>query len=630
MSDKKTENITSGIASNISYENNLGLDKIKEIDTLKARLNSLIDKSEDNYQTNYESKFNYYDNLYEGRREKPEGMADWRSNLVIQLPFNAVQDEMPGTLDGLIGDGDYFSFEPRPGKEHMKVKGEAWADLVRYFYDKAGFFSKVHDSVLSAKKSGIGYVKQTWKGEIKEREKFVEAEDDKGAPTVGMEKTESLEAGLCLEVLDVNRVFLDPDAESWEEINKYGYVCEYTWITREVINEMQGKVGANKAEINAFMEMAEDKETYERYKLFCIYTAKEAYWLTGYDSATYLVRRLKNPYDHGNIPIYHTLKFKRQGYIIGSGIIEKIADMAEAASGWLNLMFDNAVIAINKVVAIKRDTTIDPVLQSLEPGSAPQFDDPQKDVNVLDFGDINPSFFQILENFLGLAQRVSGSSSGITTVEGANKVNNRTATGASIIAYSEAQQTSLEVKINRDSFLKPIIRDGIDLIKQYITQEQVDRILPPEKAALILVEDDKDVFWDNFDFIIKGETGYVGKQKEIEKLGSVLQVIPAVEQMAAAVPGFNKDMYYKLIFGALGVPKEIMATAPQETKVNEKDYSPQEMEKINMFVSQTGIPLEVVMAGLNEGMTFEQIAQEAQNAMAQSGQAGVSVPQQQV
>lgn len=623
MSDRKTENITSGIAANITSEDTKNLENISDVDTLKSRLNNLIDKAELHYQENYQKKFDYFENLYEGRREKTEGMAEWRSNLVIQLPFNAVQDEMPSTMDGLIGDGGYFSFEPRPGKEYMRLKGEAWADLVQYFYDKAGFFLKTYDAILSAKKYGIGFVKQTWKSEVRKKETYAEVENEKGEPTVGIKKDEELDAGLCLEVLDANRVFLDPEAETWEELNKYGYVCEYSWVTREVIKDMRDKVGANKSEIDAFMDMAENREAYERYKLFCVYTSKEAYWLTGSEDGTYLIRRLKNPYAHGNIPIYHTLKFKRDGQIIGAGVVEKIADMAEGANNWINLMLDNAVIAINKVVAVKKGSNIDPVLQSLEPGSAPQFDDPQRDVNVLNFGDINPSSFNILENFLGLAQRISGSSAGITTVEGANKVNNRTATGASIIAYTEAQQTSLEVKINRESYLKPILRDGIDLIKQYITQKQVNRILPPEKAALILVDEDRDTFWDDFNFVIKGESGFVGRQREMEKLNVVLQVIQSVEQVAAMVPNFNKEAYYKLFFSALGVPNEIIKSAPPETKVNVNDFTPQEMEKINMFVQQTGIPLETVMEGLNQGMTFAQIAQEAQNAMVKPGQTGI-------
>lgn len=629
--DKQEENISGIQVDQTAPEHNLSLDKIKSIDVLKTRLKSLIDKAEDNYIENYESKWAYFENDYNAVREKPEGMDVWRSNSHLNLPFNAVQDEMPQTLDGLIGDGDFFAFNPRPGKEHLKLKGEAWSDLVRYFYDKANFFSKTHDTMLNAKKFGIGYIKQTWYGETKEVSNYAESETKSGEPVVAEKNEKKFEQGLKLEVLDVNRVFPDPDAESMEELNECGYLPEYAWVTRDVVEGFKGKIGANVKEINAFMDMADEKDPYERYKLFCIYTAKEVYWLTGNDDISYLIRKLKNPYDHGRVPVYTMLKFKRPGYIIGTGVIEKLADISNATNDWFNLMLDNAVIAINKVVAVKKDTSIDPVMQNIQPGSMPQFDNPREDAFVLPLGDINPSSFPILESLLGLAKNISGSSLANTSPQKVSDAANMTATVGSIMAYGESQKTSLEVKINRDSYLKPLLRDGVDLIKQYITDELVKKILPPEKAVLIDTEEDKSRFWDDFDFIIKGETGYIGQQKEAEKLTNTLKIIPAIEQVAAAVPDFQKDVFYSQLFRVMGVSKDIMKFAPQSTKLTLQDYTPQEQEQLNKISQAINIPVDMIISMLNEGMTLEQIvakAQEAKNGLSQPN--GVQQAQQPV
>jgi hypothetical protein len=624
LSDKQIDNASIS-SPGLNNQSNLDLTSVKDIDELRSRLCTYIDTAENFYATEYQDKWNYFDNLYNGVRNKPEDTDPWRSNIACQIPFQSVQDELPKSLDGLIGDGDFFTFQPRPGKEHKKNKALAYADLVRYYYDKADFFSKTHDAMLSSKKLGIGWVKQTWHGDIDYKETYKE-KDGK----LVEERTEKLESGILLEVIDPNRAFPDPDAESMEEINKCGYFVEYTWVTRDFVDDMKEKVGAITKEINAFMNMALDKEQFERYLLYCVYTAKEIYWLVTGNGMDSVIRRVKNPYTHGHVPMYPVYKFKRPGYIIGTGLVEKLADYTEAFSDAINLTFDNWILAVNKHLAVKDDITIDPNLQKIGPGTVSRWNNPREDVQVLSLGDVSPSSFNMLQTFSGLAQQIAGSAAGITTPQGIQEVNNKTATGASILAYNEALTISLEVKINRDSYLKRILRDGIDLINQYVTDEQVARILPPEKAKLIRMEEDKDTFWDDFDFIIKGETGYVGKQREMEKASQTLQLIPAVEQVAAAVPTFNKELYYDMVFSSMDVPRDLVKKEQEPTALNIGDYTPEEQAKINQFSQATSIPVEMIMEMLDKGMTFEQIqakAQEVKNGLSQSGQGGVQVPQ---
>ena len=617
MADKHIDNIGVSTAINVN-QSNISLTKVTELDTLRSRLCNYIDTAENYYVSNYQDKWNYFDNLYEGHREKSEDAASWRSNISSQLPFQSCQDELPKSIDGLIGDGDFFTFQPRPGKEHKLLKAQAYADLVRYFYDKSDFFSKTHDALLYSKKLGIGFVKQTWYGDMEVKENYAEEDGD-----IKLKRDEKYNAGLLLEVLDPNRVFPDPDAESMEEINKHGYFVEYTWITRDYVEDMKAKKGSIKSEINSFMATANEQDEFERYQLYCVYTAKEVYWLVTGNGADHVIRRIKNPYDHGHVPIYPIYKFRKPGYIIGTGLVEKLADYTEATSDATNLFFDNWLISVNSHIAVKDDITIDPVLQKIEPGGISRWQNPREDINVLKLGSSSPQDIKIIETFMGLAQQIVGSSSGITTPQGIQQINNKTATGASILAYNEAQTISLEVKINRDAYLKRILRDGVDLINQYITDDMVKNILPPEKAALIRVAEDKSTFWDDFDFIIKGETGYVGKQREMEKATAILNTIPAVEQVAAAVPDFNKKLYYEMVFALLGAPKELIKSAPESTQLNINDYTPQEQEQIQQVSAQIGVPVDMIMSMLNEGMTFDEIiakAQEAKNGLeAQNG-----------
>lgn len=625
MSDKKE--INSDIASpSPNLSTNVNLTSIKDLDTLRKRLCSYIDTAENHYVEEYQDKWNYFDGLYNGVHNKPEGAAVWRSNLNSEIPFQAVQDEMPKSTDGLIGDGDYFYFATRPGKEFKKKKADAYADLIRYFYDKADFFSKTHDALLYSKIMGIGYVKQTWKGDVDVKENYVEDKED-GESKVSEERTEKYESGILLEVIDPNRCFPDPDAESMEEINKCGYFVEYTWVTRDFVEGFKEKVGSIKTEINDFMKVAEEQEQFERYLLYCVYTAKEVYWLVVGNGADYVVRRLKNPYTHGHVPIYPIYKFRKPNSIIGVGLVEKLSSTTEAMSDALNLTFDNWILSVNKHIAVRDDITIDPVLQKIDPGTISRWNDPHKDVNVLSLGDVSPSAFTMLQTFMGLAQQITGTSAGITTPQGIQSINNKTATGASILAYNESLTISLEVKINRDSYLKKILRDGIDLIRQYITQEQIDKILPKDKAGLVRIEDDKNVFWDDFDLVIKGETGYIGKQREMEKIQNTLQLIPAVEQVAQAVPNFDKDKFYDRAFEVMDGDRELIKKVEEETQLNANDYTPEEQAKINQFSQATGIPVPMIMEMLGQGMNFEQIAQKAQEAKNGISQNGVQVSQ---
>lgn len=625
MSDKKDVVNISGINSPPS-QNNISLTKVTEIDTLKTRLCNYIDTAETNYTENFEEKWNFFMNQYEGRMEKPEGSAAWRSSIASQLIFQACQDEMPKSLDGLIGEGDFFALQPRPGKEYLLNKGLAYQELIRYFYDKADFYSKVHDALLYSKQLGIGWVKQTWHGMEKVKEKYVEKDG-----VLAEERTEQFEQGILFEVIDPNRAFPDPDAESMEELNEGGYFVTYTWVTRSVIDGMKNDIGALKSEIKDFMALANEQDEFERYQLYCVYTAKENYMLVTGNGADYVVKRLSNQYDHGNIPVYPVYKFRKQNCIIGTGIAEKLSDYSTACSDAMNLFFDNWMISVNTHIAVKNDTTIDPNLQAIEPGSVSYWDNPREDVNVLKLGQSNPQDMNIIQTFMGLSQQVVGTSAGITTPQGIQTVNNQTATGAAILNYNENQGISLEVKINRDSFLKKILRDGIDLIKQYCTKEMVDRILPKEKAKLVNVEEDKDKFWDDFDFIIKGETGFVGKQREMQKASMVLQLIPAVEQVATAVPTFNKKVYYDMVFGMLDIPKEIIQEEPEPTELNLQDYTPEEQQQLAKVSQVTGIPIEQIIERMKNGEKISEIVsqvQEGTNAVQPA--VGVSTPQEQV
>ena len=585
---------------------NIQPEKIKDLKDIKAKAISFIASAEDDYTKNYKDDYNYYENLYAAKRKKADGVAPWRANYFIPIPHIALWEQLPSLVDGLVGDGDFFVCAPRPGKDDLQPVGEIWDKLLRGVYEDADLFNKVQESCLWAGKTGWGPVIQGWNETTKRRVK---------EGVEGTEITEEIEAGLLIEVISPHRVFPDPAAENKRELE---YLPLYCYITRETAEGWTDKDGVT-PDLKAFLKYAANQESAKRYRLYTVYTKKEFYWLVSDEldnGEKFLVRRFDNPNNHGNIPCYWTTWFTETNKIRGKGLVAALADLTEENNDIHNQEADNLTLSINDIIVTKKDGDITGDFSNIEPGARFEADDPQNDLVVKKLANVNPASFSKQEQIMGYVQRVTGTAAGIMSGTGNQGVNNKTATGAQILAYTANMSSTLLVKTNRGTFMKPMVLDGAELIEQFgLTNDKfLNKYLNEDEVEILREWALENSFCDDFDIVLRGETGYIGKQEKFER---VQLFMAALSQIPAAAQALDVKKIVKIIASALNMPQNLVDFEAAESGMSAEDAA-----KIEEIAKGNGMTKEQMMAEIEAGRgTLKQFYEQAKaNAGGQNGQ----------
>lgn len=581
-------------------------EKIKDLKDIKAKVIAYINSAEDEYEKNYKDDYNYHENLYRANRQKAAGVAAWRANYFIPIPHIALWEQLPALVDGLVGDGDFFICAPRPGKDNLQPVGEIWDKLLRGVYEDADLFNKVLESCLWAGKTGWGPVIQGWNETTKRRVK----EGPKGTET-----TEEIEAGLLIEVISPHRIFPDPAAENKKELE---YLPLYCYITRETAEGWKDKDGIT-SDLKEFLKYAANRESAKRYRFYTVYTKKEFYWIISDElenGEKFLVRRFDNPNYHGNIPCYWTTWFVENNKIRGKGLVAALADLTEENNDIHNQEADNLTLSINDIIVTKKDGDITGDFSNIEPGARFEADDPQNDMVIKKLANVNPATFSKQEQILGYVQRVTGTAAGIMSGTGNQGINNKTATGAQILAYTANMSSTLLVKINRGTLIKPLVSDGAELIEQFgLTNDKfLKKYLDDNEIKILREWAGEKTFSDDFDIVLRGETGYIGKQEKFER---VQLFMSALSQIPAAAQALNVEKIVKIIASALNMPQDLV-----DFKLTETGLSAEDSAKIEEIAKANGMAKEQMLTEIEAGRgTLRQFFEQAKaNAGGQSGQ----------
>ena len=483
-------------------------------------LNTWITEAEQHFNTEYKEKWEYFDNLYENIRIKKDGVADWRANISIPMVFQDIQAELPLAINGLIGGGDFFAIKPRKDDEKQTAESKALEILMKSHFQTAGLYQATHDAVLNSLKKGIGWYKLTWKFQ-KETVKYY---DEKEGKMVEIEEDKVVYDAPLIESPEPKNVWIDKYAKTMDEAR---YLIESSDITVGEAELLIGNKAYNgQAELKRFIKdkRAEQKEKNEdankRYKMYHVY---EKHNVSAVIEESYLVRDTHNPYKHNMIPFFPVVKYPVPNKIIGMGVTEVLADINEMANDMENLKADNIMFSVNKVL-MKRDTwNVKPTQTEFKPGLVIDMETPGQDLVPLEMGGVHSDIFTQGEILQGMASRVSGSATGITTPDPNATVNNKTATGATILAQKENERRSMYIRYNKEQAIRPLIRMFIDIIQQYQDEDRAKEIIG-DKAKDLGIEGAKVDNNTEYAFIITGDEGMIDNEIALNNIYRFLDI----------------------------------------------------------------------------------------------------------
>jgi hypothetical protein len=254
---------------------------------------------------------------------------------------------------------------------------------------------------------------------------------------------------------------------------------------------------------------------------------------------------LSDLYAHGERP-----------YVMGCAIIEThklypggFADLGSQVQRELNEIvnarLDNVKLVMNKRYIVKRGSQVD--LQSLVrnvAGSITLANDPEKDVQSLEFADVTGSSFQEQDRLNVDYDELTGnfSSSSVQT----NRKLNETVGGMNLISMSANQLTEYTIRTFTETWVEPVLRQLVALEKAYETDETVLRLMG-DKIGTQIQEADFDT---EVELNVNVGMGATDPQMRLNKLLIAARSIAEVAAMGQT--GLNVQELAREIFGAAG------------------------------------------------------------------------------
>ena len=599
MPDKKPEKVSSAEAKKEVKE------ETKE--ETKEKIKKWIEKDKAYFKEVYQENFNYYENLYQCKRDVDPDVPSWRSNFFFPIPLYTIQDELPRTLDGLIGQGDFYTIIPRTDNDAAKNAALIKEKLVRYHIDNtsSNFYGAWHDAVLSAKKKGIGWIKMSWMTE-EGSNKYYDVADGKIK-----EVTDNLNGydGPVWE--SPENIYFDSGANTWSDVRR---VTEETYFCADDIREMKTLKSYDEGEINKFLEECVDnaeaqKDPTTRFLYQQVHTKNYIY---GFLHEKYLIRSHICPYKRNRLQFYPVVKYPETGKIIGRGICSVLADITEEANDIQNLKVDNLILSVNKIF-LKRSDAETPEMD-IYPGAVLSLDDIDRDLKTVEWNGVNSDAFTEIELLMGLANRISGGAAGVTSPDGPQPINNKTATGVLVIRNESNWRMAFEIKHNKRMALRPMLRDLIDMIEQYQDVKQAKEILGEQFFKNYELEESA-VDWNSeVNFILTGEEGLKGRQEDLDSIMTAMQIL---SQIPGAAEKINFEVIMDRIKKNLELPEDffVEAVPGQEQGLTVESLTPQEREQITVMAAALKTTPEDIIARVNAGEDLQAMGTEAEAVM---------------
>lgn len=589
---------------------------MENLDKRKKKVLNKYQKAKDFFDKNYREKYAKYKNAYDANIKR-DTIAAWRSNICIPLGFTIVQTELPRAMEGIFNDGNFWNMTPIDVKDRtLEVQKEAYNTILQKQREDAHWMSNLRAATEDAIKLGAGWVRVTWKTEELNSEYFDEVE----GKVQTIKQTQKTIDGNFIKRLDPNKVYPDPDADSYWDCK---YICEDLTICVDELKDNAKKYN-EKGEYASLMDSISKLGEIEVLDAFRLYEKNQTTLVVN----GYMIHQSPNSYKHSQLPILPIIKYPDAGNVRGKGVIEIIYDMILYLNKTYNLKADNLMLSILKIFLKKKTANLKANALDLYPGKVSEVEDPNTDIKVLDMGVVNPQVFTELRDLNGYVNQAVGNLDYINSPTGIGD-QNKTARGAELIV-SEANIRFAEfIKYNKENFIIPLTRMLVENIQQMLTDAEAKKLLTEQQVKDLGLEDKGVNMNLKFKYLANGASSTDTKAMRLQK---VLQVLPMLQNMPEALARLDFNELVNYIKDSMDLPEALFKKVekPADAQAPEGGAADKAKKDKIMAIIQTisqkyNVDPKLIVEKLKAGQSPEQIVEELEKG----GTPGGQVPMQQ-
>jgi hypothetical protein len=274
---------------------------------------------------------------------------------------------------------------------------------------------------------------------------------------------------------------------------------------------------------------------------FCYYTLGTEHMLSR------KVKPLSEFYFHGDRPYVMGCAIIETHKIYPSGYPELGREVQKEINEITNSRQDNVRLAMQKRYIVKRGAQVD--LKSLVRGVAGSItlaNDPEKDVNVLEFNDVTASSFQEQDRMNVEFDELTGnfSSSSVMT----NRKLNETVGGMQMMGQGANQMTEYGIRTFTETWVEPVLRQLVKLEKHYETDEVILKLMGEKLGQEVTDE----AFDTDVELTVNVGMGATDPMMRMNKLLGGAKAYAEIMAIQAENPTLNGVELGKEVFAAIG------------------------------------------------------------------------------
>lgn len=555
------------------------------------------------------SKFQKFYKMFNGVLDYDESYP-WRSKIFMKEVYKVIDTIHPIFMDMIFMKGEAFKVKGIDSPVNTK-QASILSSLIAIYIDKMDAYDTIDDFITELLITGTAFAKMYWEVKTIKREEDVESEVPRVANLFGKEfqlgnmtqtnrevVTKYIKDNPTIEHISYKDIFFSTKAKNfnttwiihrtWKTIaqlenknKKYKAVTGENFyknlgqlkmsagvdsrdgdpeeaVTRDEKNELGINTNAGLAEVEDPRPASENLNINNENEVEILeYWNQDGSEVSVVAGGMVLIKDEKNPFDHKGKPFLYANYKRRPQEIWGIGICELAEDGQDLLNTSVNQSIDSNTMINNLMVAVASDANIDQDQLKARPGGFVEIDvDPGES--------ITSKFQQIKFSKVDASSEIGLAMNEIREVTGASKLMQGTYesgavrnTGQARLMMTASNKKFMGKVLTFESmFLKPFIRMFYALIMQYMTRDQVVRVLGDKGAEYVKVEP-KDICLD-LDFVPVGTKQLVEMEQLVHQLNNFLAVVSRIP-MAQSIVKF-KVLIRKIAENLLGseVASEIL------------------------------------------------------------------------
>jgi hypothetical protein len=199
--------------------------------------------------------------------------------------------------------------------------------------------------------------------------------------------------------------------------------------------------------------------------------------VAGEDAEGILLRAIRNPFAHGEIPFIRVVDHIVPHEFFGVGELEPLEGIQDQLNAIWNARLDNIKLTLNKMYAVVADYMMDPNELVNRPGGVVRFREglPLEQVfREIDMGEVTGAAYTEAAELMKMGDQTLGTNPYMTGQD--SPAYNRTATGAGLISEQANVRFSFKVTLAEHTGYKQLMRQYASVLQQFLPDDLVLRM----------------------------------------------------------------------------------------------------------------------------------------------------------